>query len=157
VISDDAGTTNPPERIYEMDIDRPVAGSLNRAFEIARVLAARPAELFSGVDDELISLILVGDPVRMGGNEERNVEFIAITDSDETVYDPIHPVLGERLGMNVNIHHFHPDEWESMVRGGTNSPILQRKGNYPILGDPLFFVTRESIGFQGTRISAEVE
>jgi hypothetical protein len=49
------------KNVYELDLEHPIVNPLVRTHGISRILAAKPGDLVSEVDNEFISLSLIGD------------------------------------------------------------------------------------------------
>jgi hypothetical protein len=127
------------KNVYELNLDHPVVNSLLRAYGISMILASEPANIVRKLDDELISLALIGDFMTENWNEESEIEFVAVTESTLEVYDRIVPQLEDRMGREVVIQQFNLDKWELMIRKESDSFVRKCEENFTLFGDPLFY------------------
>lgn len=106
------------EHFFTLNGGCSVVPPLKKAYGLALVLSARPAEAFLEVDPGIISLALYGSYARGDFDEKSDIDFLVITHSDKVRFVKALHVLEDRLGVEANISTFRVSQWKSMADSG---------------------------------------
>ena len=106
------------EHFFSLNLENCVVPPLKKAYGLALILSARPAEVFLEVDPGIISLALYGSYARGDFDERSDIDFLVISHSDKMeLLQAIHTIEG-RLGIDANISVFRLSCWKSIVDSG---------------------------------------
>ncbi len=103
------------EHFYTLNLECPVVPPLKKAYGLALVLSARPAEAFLEIDPGIISLALYGSYARGDFDERSDIDFLVITHSDKMKLVQALHAMEDRLGIEANISTFRMSQWKSMA------------------------------------------
>jgi predicted nucleotidyltransferase len=106
------------EHYFTLNLENCVVPPLKKAYGLALILSARPAEVFLEVDPGIISLALYGSHARGDFDERSDIDFLALTHTDKTKLIPALKAIEDRLGKEANISVFRLSDWKSMADSG---------------------------------------
>ena len=100
--------------IYRLNMEHPIVRPLRKAYGISLVMTANPNKTFSDIDEELLSVALIGEFASGTWNENSTVEFLAISDSDDSKMEIIRKIIEGILGRKVSINRIPIDKMDSL-------------------------------------------
>lgn len=104
-------------RLYRLNKDNEVVKSLQRAYGIDFVQAAKPEEKILAADPDALSIALYGSYASGGFDEESDIDFLVITPSKKELYVKVIRDLEDQLGKEVNLAIFKLSEWRKLSKG----------------------------------------
>jgi len=123
--------------IYHLNMDNPIVLPLRTAYGISLVLTADPKKTFSEIDDELLSVAIIGEFARGTWNENSPVEFLAISDSDDSKMEIVQRILEGVLKRKVIIKIVSIDKMDSLRERKDREYMELVKDHVLIAGDPV--------------------
>lgn len=103
--------------LYKLNVEHPATSSMKRAYGLIRVLELKLVEKFLEVDENIISLALVGSYSDGSYDEKSDLDLLVITPSRKDFGE-----LGRKFevgfGAGVNITVFKLSQWRQFARRG---------------------------------------
>lgn len=106
-----------PMHIYKLNLEHPAINSIKKAYGMIKVLEAKPEKRFLAVDENIISLALVGSYADGSYDERSDLDFLVITPSKRD-FGEASRNLETELKVEVNISIFKLSQWRQLARRG---------------------------------------
>lgn len=103
-------------RLSKLNPEHPAIPSLKKAYGIALVLEANPADKFAAADENLVSAALFGSYADGSYDEKSDIDFLAITPSNRNKFITALREIEKALGKKVNISVFTLAQWRQTAR-----------------------------------------
>lgn len=101
--------------LYKLNGGHPVIAAMKKAYGLMRVLELGPVERFLEVDENIISLALVGSYADGSYDEKSDLDFLVITPSRKNFAE-----LGRKFesdfGAGVNVTVFRLSQWRQLAK-----------------------------------------
>ncbi len=123
--------------IYHLNIDNPIVLPLRKAYGISLVLTADPKKTFSEIDDQLLSVAIIGEFAKGTWNENSVIEFLAISDSEDSKMDIIQRIIEGVLNRRVSIRRISIDEMDTLREKNDPGYMELIENHVLLMGDPI--------------------
>lgn len=101
--------------LYKLNVEHPATSPMKRAYGVIRVLELTPIEKFFKIDENIISLALIGSYSDGSYDEKSDLDFLVITPSKED-FGELGTTLETEFGARVNITFFKLSQWRQFAR-----------------------------------------
>jgi len=101
--------------LYKLNVEHPATSPMKRAYGAIRVLEMKPIEKFFKIDENIISLALIGSYSDGSYDEKSDLDFLVITPSKED-FGELGTKLETEFGARVNITVFKLAQWRQFAR-----------------------------------------
>ena len=127
LIKEEKGLTHK----YKLNAEHPAIAAMKKAYGIMRVLELRPVKRFLEVDENIISLTLVGSYVDGSYDEKSDLDFLVISPSRKN-FAELGRKFESEFGIGVNVTVFRLSQWRQLAK---REDVLYKRivGNHLLL------------------------